>query len=70
MDSPNTIKVGARVRIADVLGKHPHNGKTGIVTELLGVHLTGPNWPPRAFVKLDDGTGIAVVSLRFLEPIT
>lgn len=74
-DEAHTIRVSSRVRVTSedvqIKGdwkKHPHAGKTGVVTELLGVVLTGPDWPARAMVRLDDGTGIAIVSLKFLEP--
>jgi hypothetical protein len=81
------MKVGDHVRVTTKMsypsdegsyssrpfGKHPHAGKTGIITELLGVRLTGPDWPPRAMVKIDAGQPEAgnfmVVSLKFLEPV-
>jgi hypothetical protein len=51
---------------------HPHAGKTGIITELLGVRLTGPGWPPRAMIRIDvgykDAGNIMIVSLKYLEP--
>jgi hypothetical protein len=52
------IGVGAHVRITGE--SHPHSGKTGVVTEMLGVFTIGP---PRCVIKLDDGPGFIVVSL-------
>ena len=68
------MKVGDHVRVTTKLsrpfGKHPHAGKTGIIIELIGVHLTGPFWP-RAMVKIDvghpDAGNTMVVSLKYLE---
>ncbi len=67
------FRVGDHVRVRetavapyDVPGfKHPHAGKTGCVTEILGVLVRIGQ--PRALVKLDDGSGIAIVSLQYLE---
>jgi hypothetical protein len=57
----------------DTLRPHPHAGKTGIITELLGVRLTGPGWKPRAMVRIDvgqeDAGNFMVVSLKYLEPV-
>jgi hypothetical protein len=70
-----TLKVGGHVRVTEefiplMKSNHPHMGKTGIVIEFMGVRLRGPtNWPSRAFVRLDDGTGIAIIALQYLEPI-
>jgi hypothetical protein len=69
-----TLKVGGRVRVTDEFipimnSTHPHSGKTGMVTEFIGVRLRGPDWPARAMVRLDDGTGIAIISLQYLEPV-
>jgi hypothetical protein len=73
-DSALTLKVRGRVRvtadfIATMNSTHPHAGKTGVITEFLGVRLRGEDWPARAMVRLDDGTGIAIVSLQYLEPL-
>jgi hypothetical protein len=47
---------------------HPHAGKTGTITELLGVRLTGIGWMPRAMVRLDGEAGaIAIVTLQYLD---
>ena len=63
-DEPQTIREGGRVRI---IGEHPHAGKTGKITELMGVRL---RWgKPRAMIELDNGTGYVIVTLPFLEPI-
>jgi hypothetical protein len=73
-ESNLTLKVRGRVRVTDEFitamdSKHPHAGKTGTITEFLGVRLTGADWPARAMVHLEDGTGIAIISLQYLEPI-
>jgi hypothetical protein len=48
---------------------HPHAGKTGIITELLGVRVAIGQ--PRAMVKIDEGQehagNIMIVALEFLE---
>jgi len=72
------MKEGDRVQVRkDVLLKgelHPHSGKTGIITELLGVRLSGPGWKPRAMIKIDEGCEHAgntmIVSLEYLETIS
>jgi len=73
-DSALTLKVRGRVRvtgefIASMDSTHPHAGKTGVITEFLGVRLRAPDWPARAMVRLDDDTGIAIISLQYLEPL-
>lgn len=73
-DSNLTLKVRGHVRITDEFinsmnCKHPHAGKTGVITEFLGVRLRAADWPARAMVHLDDGTGIAIISVQYLEPI-
>jgi hypothetical protein len=73
-ESPLTLKIGGNVRVTEEFihimnSNHPHAGKTGIITEFLGVRLRGPDWPSRALVRLDDGTGIAIIALQYLEPI-
>ena len=74
------MKIGDHVRVtskllqfaesADKLVPHPHAGKTGVVTEVLGVYVRISR--PRAVVRIDDGQQDAgnfmVVSLDFLEP--
>jgi len=69
-ENASVLKVNGRCRVREQTenGPHPHGGKTGRILEILGVWLAGPGNPPRAMVKLDDGTGIAVVSLKYLEP--
>ena len=79
MIEPGVLSVGGRVRVTTELVEingstrhHPHAGKTGVVSELLGVRLTGPDWKPRAMVKIDageDAGNFMVVSLEFLEPL-
>ena len=66
----NVLRVNGRCRVIEQMenGPHPHGGKTGRILEILGVWLAGKENPPRAMVKLDDGSGIAVVSLKYLEP--
>jgi len=69
-----TLRVGGRCRVTEEFihimnTTHPHAGKTGTILEFLGVRLRGPDWPERALVRLDDGTGIATISLQYLEPI-
>jgi hypothetical protein len=45
---------------------HPHFGKEGIITEFFGVLV---KWgEPRAMIRLDDGSGLIIVSLKFLGP--
>jgi hypothetical protein len=73
---PVSFKKGTRVRIGPLKPNgeaHPHAGKTGVVIELMGVFLSGPDWPPRAQVKLDgdqpQGGHIAIVSLVCLEKL-
>jgi hypothetical protein len=73
-DSALTLKVRGRVRvtgefIASMNSTHPQAGKTGVITEFLGVRLRAADWPARAMVRLDDGSGIAIISLQYLEPI-
>jgi hypothetical protein len=82
------VKVGDHVRVTtklvelpnkvtpddgDELQLHPQAGKTGVITELLGVRLTGSDWKPRAMVRIDagqqDAGNIMIVSLQFLEPV-
>jgi hypothetical protein len=48
-------------------GQHPQAGKTGVISEFLGVLVKIGR--PRAMVKLDDGGGIAIVSLEYLEAV-
>jgi hypothetical protein len=70
---PMIYSEGAHVRVTDERredgSNHPFIGKTGIITELLGVRLTGPNWPPRAMamVRWDDQSSISCVSLENLQ---
>jgi hypothetical protein len=73
-ESEVTLKVGGRCRVTEefipIMNRnHPHAGKTGKVIEFLGVRLRGPDWPARAMVRLDDGSGIATISLQYLEAI-
>jgi hypothetical protein len=73
-DSALTLKVRGHVRvtgefIASMNSAHPQAGKTGVITEFLGVRLRASDWPARAMVRLDDGSGIAIISLEYLEPI-
>lgn len=71
------IKVNDHVKVGrfkpDGRTPHPHAGKTGVVVDLMGVYLTGPNWAPRAQVKIDPGQpeagNIMIVSLKCLERI-
>lgn len=77
MGCPRGIVVGAHVRVIhtkpDGKTPHPHAGKTGAVIELMGVYLTGPDWNPRAQVRIDQGQeqagNVMVVSLTCLERI-
>ena len=72
---PEGIVKDVRVRVIatkpDGKTPHPHAGKTGVVTQLMGVYLTGPNWSPRAQVRIDAGFpdegNIMIVSIACLE---
>ncbi len=61
-------KPGQRVRVKG--DEHPHHGRIGTVTEVLGV-LVKIGGNPRAMIRLDDGGpnsgNFIVVSLKFLE---
>lgn len=67
------IKVGDHVQVQPtgasgrlVKGKrHPHEMKTGIVTEIRTIFVP----QPVAHIKLDSGDGIIFVSLEFLEVV-
>ena len=59
-DSP--LRVNHHVRVIGL--DHPHFGKEGIITEFLGVFV--PIGSARAMIKLDDGTGFIIVTLRNL----
>lgn len=50
-------------------GQHPQAGKTGIISELIGVTYKYPGSRARAMIKLDGGEGVAVVSLEYLEDV-
>jgi hypothetical protein len=70
------IRLGSHVRVLPAKpdgSPHPHAGKTGKVTEFLGVVLTGEDWPARAMVKIDEGCERAghtmIVTLPCLERI-
>lgn len=71
-----TLTVGAlstSVSTSNEFGatQHPHAGKTGIITELLGVRIAIGK--PRAMVRIDKGFEHAgntmIVSLEYLEEI-
>lgn len=52
------FEVGSHIRVLPKKPNgedHPHAGKTGVITELLGVFVTGPGWAARAMVKIDAG---------------
>ena len=54
------LKEGLRVVVH--ARKHPHEGKHGVICEIIGRYLP----PIRVLVTLDDGSGIAVVSPEYL----
>ncbi len=56
--------VGDHVRV--IGDRHPHFGKEGRITEILGVLV--PIGNPRAMIKLDDKSGFIIVTLKNLGP--
>lgn len=73
-ESSLTMKVGGNVRVIQEFipimnSNHPHAGKTGMIIDFKNIRQRGPDWPASAMVRLDDGTGIAIISLQYLEPI-
>jgi hypothetical protein len=55
-----------RDRVRVVGDGHPQFGKEGVITEILGVLV--PIGPPRAMIRLDDGSGFIIVTLKNLGP--
>jgi hypothetical protein len=72
------LKVGDRVEVQAAsksgpilkYGKahHPHSGKRGLITELLGVSVFTDRGV-RAIIEVDGKSGFIVVSAEFLEVI-
>ena len=63
------VKVGPTKPNGD---PHPHAGKTGIITEFMGLYIPTPTGIPSAMIKVDPGIepqGFISVSTTCLEKL-